>query len=69
MEAESTKDILERIVRDALVGGNKVQYPMTVYLPYRSVELLDFMNEFKECNEDLDIVFMRDNDQGYWRLK
>jgi hypothetical protein len=59
----------KKIVKDALINGNKIQYPLSVYVPYRGVELLDFMYEFIHDNSDMDMTFKRDNNQGYWCLK
>jgi hypothetical protein len=64
-----SEDKCKTIIRDALVNGNKVQYPISIYISKTGVNLLDFMNEFIADNADLDIIFLRDNSLGYWCLK
>jgi hypothetical protein len=59
----------ETNVIEALSKGHGVQYPSNAYISLYGVELLDFMNDIKASNPELNIKYMRDdNDLGYWVL-
>jgi len=52
----------------ALEDGVKIYYPSNIYEKRTGVDLLDFMNEIKSENEELNIIFYREDKLGYWRV-
>ena len=58
----------EKVLR-ALVQGNKVRYPTSIFCPQINLDLLDMMNDLKEHYKEMfNIQFMREDNLGYWTI-